>query len=161
MQNEDFIKACQHADFLLKHSQLLVTSYHHWTGLHLIETTDDVVKSLRDLPYPVASHNGDRDPLFNYANHQALSLFKMTPEEMLSLPSRYSAEPILREARSEFLHQVSTHGFVDDYSGVRIAKDGAKFLIERATVWNVINVQSHEYYGQAVIIWTAHSLLKV
>jgi hypothetical protein len=157
MQNEDFIKACQHPDFLLKQSRLLVTSYHHWTGLHLIETSSDEVTTLRDAPYAVASHNCDDDPLFNYANHQALALFKMKPAEILSLPSRYSAEPMLREARADFLHQVATYGFVDNYSGVRIAKDGSRFLIEQATVWNVIDVQSHEYYGQAVIIkaWKA------
>ncbi len=64
---------------------------------------------------------------------------------------------MLREARADFLHQVATYGFVDNYSGVRIAKDGSRFLIEQATVWNVIDVQSHEYYGQAVIIkaWKA------
>jgi PAS domain-containing protein len=158
MQNEDSIKACQHPDFLLRQSQLLVTSYHHWTGLHLIERSNDVVQSLRDASYAVASHNTDKDPLFNYANHQALVLFKMTPEEMLSMPSRYSAEPMLREARSTFLNQVATNGFVDNYSGVRVAKDGSRFLIERATVWNVIDVQSHQYYGQAVIIWTSRAL---
>jgi hypothetical protein len=64
---------------------------------------------------------------------------------------------MLREARAEFLHQVSTHGYIDNYSGVRIAKDGSRFLIEQATVWNVIDVQSHENHGQAVIIkaWKA------
>jgi len=158
MQNEDFIKACQHPDFLLKQSQLLVTSYHHWTGLNLIDGLDaDLVQALQKAPYAVASHNADADPLFNYANQQAFQLFRMQPEDMLALPSRYSAEPMLREARAEFLHQVATHGYIDDYSGVRIAKDGSRFLIEQATVWNVIDVQNHEYYGQAVMIeaWKA------
>ena len=157
MQNEDFIKACQQPEFLLKQSQLLVASYHHWTGMDLVEASNDVVEILRNAPHAVASHNCDDDPLFNYANDQALSLFKMAPLEMLSLPSRYSAEPMLREARADFLDQVATHGFVDNYSGVRIAKDGSRFLIEQAMVWNVIDVQSHEYYGQAVIIkaWKA------
>lgn len=158
MQNEDFIKACQHPDFLLKQSQLLVTSYHHWTGLNLIETSSiDLVQALQKAPYAVASHNVDVDPLFNYANQQALQLFRMPAEDMLALPSRYSAEPMLREARAEFLHKVATYGFVDNYSGVRIAKDGSRFLIEQATVWNVIDVQNHEDHGQAVIIkaWKA------
>jgi PAS domain S-box-containing protein len=158
MQNEDFIKACQHPDFLLKQSQLLVTSYHHWSGLNLIDDSDaDHVKALQNAPYAVASHNADVDPLFNYANQQALQLFGMQAEDMLGLPSRYSAEAMLREARAEFLHQVSTHGYIDDYSGVRIAKDGSRFLIEQATVWNVIDIKTKEYFGQAVIIkaWNA------
>lgn len=158
MQNEDFIKACQQPDFLLKQSQLLVTSYHHWTGLNLIDDSDgDLVQVLQNAPYAVASHNADADPLFNYANQQALHLFGMQAEDMLALPSRYSAETMLREARAEFLHQVATHGYIDDYSGVRIAKDGSRFLIEQATVWNVIDIKTKEHFGQAVIIkaWKA------
>lgn len=158
MQNEDFIKACQHPDFLLKQSQLLVSSYHHWSGLNLIDDSDaDLVQVLQNAPYAVASHNADADPLFNYANQQALQLFGMQAEDMLGLPSRYSAETMLREARAEFLHQVSTHGYIDNYSGVRIAKDGSRFLIEQATVWNVIDIKTKEHFGQAVIIkaWKA------
>lgn len=158
MQNEDFIKACQHPVFLLNQSHLLVTSYHYWTGLNLLEASDaELVQALQKAPYAVASHNSDVDPLFNYANHRALQLFGMQAEDMLSLPSRYSAEPMLREARAEFLHQVATHGYIDDYSGVRIAKDGSRFLIEQATVWNVIDIKTKEHFGQAVIIkaWKA------
>jgi hypothetical protein len=64
---------------------------------------------------------------------------------------------MLREARAEFLHQVATNGYIDDYSGVRIAKDGSRFLIEQATVWNVIDIETKEHFGQAVIIkaWKA------
>ena len=157
METQDFIKACLHPDFLLKQTRLLVTSYHHWTGLDLLNTSQDAVSDLNHFPYAVASHNKSNDPLFNYANHQALALFKMTSEEMLGLPSRYSAEPMLREARAEFLYQVATHGFVDNYSGVRIAKDASRFLIEQATVWNVIDIATKEYFGQAVVIkaWKA------
>jgi hypothetical protein len=142
----------------LKQSQLLVTSYHHWTGLNLIDGLDaDLVQALQKAPYAVASHNADADPLFNYANQQAFQLFRMQPEDMLALPSRYSAEPMLREARAEFLHQVATHGYIDNYSGVRIAKDGSRFLIEQATVWNVMDIKTKEHFGQAVIIkaWKA------
>jgi PAS domain S-box-containing protein len=158
MQNEDFIKACQHPDFLLNQSHLIVASYHYWTGLNLIEASSgEIVQALQKAPYAVASHNADVDPLFNYANQQALKLFGMQAEDMLSLPSRYSAQPMLREARAEFLHQVATHGYIDNYSGVRIAKDGSRFLIEQATVWNVIDIKTKENLGQAVIIkaWNA------
>jgi len=41
---------------------------------------------------------------------------------------------------------VARQGYIDDYSGVRIAKSGRRFLIERATVWNLGEV---EYQGQA------------
>jgi hypothetical protein len=36
---------------------------------------------------------------------------------------------------------------------VRIAKDGSRFLIEQATVWNVVDVTKPEnVLGQAVVI---------
>ena len=62
-------------------------------------------------------------------------------------------EARLREARAEFLHQVARHGFIENYSGVRIAKDGSRFLIEQATVWNVVDIAlPSDVLGQAVLI---------
>ncbi|HSI23983.1 MAG TPA: MEKHLA domain-containing protein [Methylotenera sp.] len=150
------------AEFLLQHTQLLMQSYRHWTGKALIAASDDVVQSLLTAPFAVASHDTQADPVFNYANHQVLALFKMSADEMLRLPSRYSAEPILREVRAEFLEQVANNGFVDNYSGIRIAKDGSRFLIEQATVWNLIDVHQAQpkqaVLGQAVLIKKWHRL---
>jgi PAS domain-containing protein len=101
----------------------------------------------------VASHIASHDPQFNYANLAALALFKMRDDEFLGLPSRYSAEPMLREQRAAFLGEVTANGFVQNYSGVRIAKDGSRFLIEQATVWNVVDIaQPENVLGQAVVI---------
>jgi PAS domain-containing protein len=159
MQANSFLENYRQAAFLARHSRLLMASYQHWTGESLGVANDDVTHALMHAPYAVASHAAENDPKFNYANHQALALFKMMPEEMLGLPSRYSAEPMLREARADFLYQVSTHGFIENYSGVRIAKDGSRFLIEQATVWNVVDVMSpKKVLGQAVIIKAWHTL---
>ncbi|MCF8158781.1 MAG: MEKHLA domain-containing protein [Burkholderiaceae bacterium] len=164
MHANPFLDHYHQATFLERHSHLLMTSYHHWTGEQLIahhKLTDskDAVQSLLDTPFAIASHQAGEDPMFNYANHQALALFKMLPEDMLGLPSRYSAEPMLREARAEFLYQVSTHGFIENYSGVRIAKDGTRFLIEEATVWNVVDVAlPKQVLGQGVIIKAWHAI---
>ena len=159
MQLNPFLEAYRQAAFLLRHSHLLMTSYQHWTGEALVVANDDVTHALMHAQFAVASHAVADDPMFNYANHQALALFKMAPEEMLGLPSRYSAEAMLREARADFLYQVSTHGFIENYSGVRIAKDGSRFLIEQATVWNVVDVSlPKQVLGQAVIIKAWHAL---
>ena len=159
MQSNPFLDDYQQAAFLARHSHLLMTSYQHWMGEPLIQNGGDAAKVLMDAPFAIASHQAGEDPLFNYANHQALALFKMVPEEMLGLPSRYSAEAMLREARAEFLHQVAKHGFIENYAGVRIAKDGSRFLIEQATVWNVVDVSSpKQVLGQAVIIKAWHAL---
>ena len=153
MQNNPFLTAYRQADFLQRQTQLLLQSYQHWTGQRLIPDADDAVQTLMQLPFAVASHQASDDPQFNYANHAALALFKMRDEELLGLPSRYSAEPMLREARAEFLHQVARHGFIENYSGVRIAKDGSRFLIEQATVWNVVDIAlPSDVLGQAVLI---------
>lgn len=159
MQLNPFLEAYRQAAFLKHHSHLLMTSYQHWTGEALVVANDDVTHALMHAPFAVASHAVADDPMFNYANHQALALFKMAPEEMLGLPSRYSAEAMLRQARADFLYQVSTHGFIENYSGVRIAKDGSRFLIEQATVWNVVDVSlPKQVLGQAVIIKAWHAL---
>lgn len=146
-------------NFLAHQTRLLCASYQHWTGLHLIEATGasvDTVQQLFDAPYAVASHDVEADPLFNYANRQAQQLFGMCWEEIIGLPSRYSAEPMAREERAGLLERVSSHGYVDDYSGIRIAKDGTRFMINNATVWNVLDATGI-YCGQGVFIkqWIA------
>ena len=145
--------------FLYAQTKILCDSYRHWTALELIEQSADIsslAQSLFTAPYAVASHDTQADPLFNYANRQAQCLFGMHWDEIIGLPSRYSAEPMNREARAVLLDRVARHGYVDDYSGVRIAKDGSRFMIRNATVWNLLDA-SGEYCGQAALIldWTA------
>ena len=35
------------------------------------------------------------------------------------------------------LEQAKTQGYISDYQGVRISRTGKRFLVERATVWNI------------------------
>jgi hypothetical protein len=53
------------------------------------------------------------------------------------------------------LAEVAAHGFIDNYSGIRISKMGRRFRIEQATVWNLVN-ESGEAQGQAATFrqWT-------
>lgn len=145
-------------DFLARQTRILCTSYQHWTGLQLIDAASDSAKALQqlfDAPFAVASHDAQPDPIFNYANNQALQLFGMTWQEITQLPSRYSAEEMDRVERARLLERVTKYGFVDDYSGMRIAKGGTRFTIHNATVWNLLD-ENGEYCGQAVLIrdWT-------
>jgi len=163
MQNNPFLQQYLQREFLIQHTQRLISSYQHWLSKPLLPMADaqDPVPALMHAPYAIASHAQADDPCFNYVNLRALALFKMTPEQMLGLPSRYSAEPMLREARANFLARVAQQGFVEDYAGVRIAQDGSRFEIQGATVWNVIDVQQPELgvLGQAVIIRSIRPLL--
>jgi PAS domain S-box-containing protein len=154
----DEMTTTEELEFLARHTRLLCDSYRHWTGMRLIEhdpQSPEGVRELLEAPFAVASHNTQDDPVFNYANNAALRLFGMTREEMMGLPSRYSAEPMAREERAHLLERVAQNGYVDDYSGIRIAKSGLRFVIRNAVVWNVIDEQGI-YKGQAALIrdWT-------
>lgn len=136
--------------FLDRHSRILADSYRHWTGKPLLDS-EPTAEALFHAPFALLSHGTETDPLFNYANARALMLFGMRWEDIIGLPSRYSAEPMLREAREALLARVAAHGYVDDYSGVRIAKDGRRFTIRNATVWNLLDAYGRPY-GQAAMI---------
>lgn len=135
--------------FLARHSRILADSYLYWTGKTLSNEVSPA--ALFDAPFALLSHGTEPDPLFNYANRRALVLFGMTWEEIVGLPSRYSAESMLREDRERLLERVTRHGYVDDYSGVRIARDGSRFMIHEATVWNLRD-ENGLPYGQAAMI---------
>jgi len=80
----------------------------------------------------------------------ALELFGMDFAAFTRLPSRFSAEPLLREERALLLERVARDGFIDDYSGIRIAASGRRFRIERATVWNLVDAAGMRH-GQAAM----------
>lgn len=141
-------------DYLARQTRILCTSYQRWTGLQLINTamdSPDAAYQLFNAPFAIVSHDTQADPVFNYANQQALKLFGMSWDEITRLPSRYSAEPMAREERSDLLERVTRNGYVDDYSGIRIAKDGTRFIIRNATVWSLLDNEGI-YHGQAALI---------
>ncbi len=137
-----------------RHVALLCSSYTHWTGLHLIPpaiSAEDAVSELMAGPYAVVSHDTAADPIFNYANYCALELFEMDSASFTRLPSRLSAEAVNQEKRGKALDEVAKHGFVQGYSGVRIASSGRKFLIRDTTIWNLVDAQG-VFHGQAALI---------
>lgn len=138
--------------FLREHAELLCASYRHWTGRDLLAGvgSSDVGRALYEAPFVVASHGTGPDPVFNYGNRKALELWETDWPTFTAMPSRLSAEPVEQTERSRFMAQVSALGFVDDYSGIRISTRGRRFLIRRATVWNVVDGRG-EYRGQAVM----------
>jgi hypothetical protein len=138
---------------VVEHVGLLISSYHRFTGRYLLSpglNVNERVQALWDAPFVVASHDTQADPVFNYGNQAALTLFEMTREQFTSLPSRLSAEPMLREERQALLERVRRFGFIDDYCGVRISASGRRFRIERATVWSLIDENGADR-GQAVM----------
>lgn len=140
--------------WLKRHVALLQSSYRHWTGQDLIPPEISATGApawLENAPFGVVSHDTSADPVFNYANRQALTLFEYHRDTFTRLPSRLSAEAPLREEREALLQRVSAHGYIGDYSGIRIAASGRRFLIQQATVWNLLD-EAGQPYGQAALI---------
>jgi hypothetical protein len=128
--------------FVLDHSILLSTSYKRLTGHDLAESGLAGIalpQALFDAPFALVSHGTEPDPIFNYGNRTALTLFEMTWEEFTRLPSRLSAEPVHRDERQRLMDEVTRNGFIADYQGIRVSKNGRRFYIENAIVWNLID----------------------
>ena len=141
---------CNANNYYEKHIALLLNSYQTLLGKPLLtlEGGESIGQQVFEANFALLSHNTDPDPLFTYANRFALDLFEFSWTEFIGMPSRFSAEPILQAERTQLLARVTAQGFIDDYSGVRIAKSGKRFLIQQAVVWNVYD-PSGNYYGQA------------
>lgn len=139
---------------LMTHIALLRNSYQHWLGRPLMPADIDdqaAVAWLDTASFGLVSHGIEADPVFNYANRTALQLFEMSWAQFTQLPSRLSAGPVEREERARLLARVARDGYIDDYSGIRIAASGRRFMIRNATVWNLLDEQG-AYYGQAALI---------
>ncbi len=100
-------------------------------------TTLEQAERLFHSPFVMASHGLQNDPILNYGNQAALDLWEMNWEHFTQTPSRLTAEPVNREERGRMLEQARTRGYISDYRGVRISRSGKRFLVERATVWNI------------------------
>ena len=140
-------------DFQSEHAGLLGSSFFRlldrelapgFNGLSAVQ----FAQSLFESPAVVVSHGTQADPIFNYANQAALDLFEMDWESFTQLPSRKSAEPLNRQERARLLDAVTSQGFIDDYSGVRISSQGRRFLIPKAIVWNLVD-EANGLVGQA------------
>ena len=128
----------------VEHAEWLRRTFHALTGRDLIDPTlspEAAAEALFHAPFVVLSHNADPDPLLTYGNRAALDLFALTWEELIQMPSRLTAEAPNRAERARLLAQVATLGYIDDYAGVRISHTGRRFLIQRATVWNLTDDQ--------------------
>lgn len=138
-------------NYLLEHATLLANSFYKHKGHRLIKNNGNNAMQAKELfqaKFAVLSHTGNDDPIFNYANQTALELLEFDWDELITLPSKLSAEPINQAEREKLLQQVSVKGYIDDYHGVRISKTGKRFEIRHAIVWNLID-DNEKYQGQA------------
>jgi len=120
-----------------------------------LEKNKDLLSSFDECLLPIASH--DTNGFFNYLNKAALSLFKVTKDQVIGRSTTMTAPKSEQKQRNELLNQVNSHGFIDNYKGIRVTSDGELFQIEDATIWNVVDKNSHKM-GQAVIIYKSNKL---
>jgi hypothetical protein len=144
--------------YLADHVQLLRSSLRALTGRDLLEKDCPPAEAARQIfhaPFALLSHNAAADPLLTYGNRTVLDLFELTWEELTVMPSRRTAEPLNREERARLLARAAANGFIDDYAGVRISKNGRRFQIENVVIWNLTDVQG-AFCGQAAMFakWT-------
>jgi hypothetical protein len=132
------------ADWMNPHviqwSQYLLDSYAYWLKQELISrcgTPVEQAEYLFNSAFIVASHGTEKDPLLNYGNRAALSLWAMDWQQFIQTPSRLTAESNNREERAEVLEKVKVQGYISDYRGVRISKTGKRFLADPIVIWNI------------------------
>ena len=142
-----------HGEPVIAHTQLMARSLRHWTGRDLLPGLFNPLGLARyvfEAPFVLVSHGTETDPVLNYGNQAALALWEMSWDEFTRTPSRLTAEAPNREERARLLDAVTSRGFIDDYSGVRISKNGRRFRISNATVWNLIS-EDGKSCGQAAM----------
>ncbi len=135
---------------LQSHSALLLNNYYHYFGAELIEPRNHETEQLMAAPFAVLSHGSQEDPIFNYGNTTAQTLFEMDWATLTALPSRLSAEPMHREERQQLLNEVTTKGYSANYRGIRISASGRRFYIDSARIWTLRNLSGTQI-GQAAM----------
>ncbi len=131
----------------------MARSLKHWTGRELLPgdfSPGELAEKVFRAPFVLVSHGVEPDPVLNFGNATALALWEMSWSELTHTPSRLTAEAPNREERAQLLAAVTQHGFIDDYSGVRISRSGRRFRITQATVWNLLD-EGDNYSGQAAL----------
>lgn len=119
---------------------LLTDSHRRLVGRPLVaDETADAAWLYAEAPFAVLAHDTCADPLFIYANRAAQAAFGYEWDEIVGLPSRFSAEAPDRAERQRLLDAVARDGFVADYSGIRIAKSGRRFAITDGRVWQLVD----------------------
>ena len=127
-------------------------SYKEKTGEKLLEGTlmvQEASEALFKASFVCASH--DAEDVFNYGNQAALSLWGLSWNDFVGMPSTKSAEEddSIQSERRELLDKAAENGVIRDYSGVRQASDGRKFRVDGATVWTITDREGNKT-GQAV-----------
>jgi MEKHLA domain len=151
--NSEIAEPNESNSFLCEHASIILASYERLLSVPLLPNQSELnsyeaAKCMYYLPIAVLSHNAAADPIFNYANAKALELFDFSWTEFTQLPSRLSAEVLQQAKREQLLADVREQGYITGYEGIRITKDGLRFIIKNTTIWDLVD-STGKYAGQA------------
>ncbi|BAC09016.1 MEKHLA domain-containing protein [Thermosynechococcus vestitus] len=145
----------------LQQARRICVSFQRWTGRSLLPyPAEDDCSLGQQLFYwsqPVLSHGSEADPILNYGNQAALTLWEYPWLNWVRLPSRFTAEPMAQAERAALLAQADRQGYADNYSGIRISRTGRRFRIENACIWTVLD-EAGNRVGQAATFDQWHFL---
>jgi len=127
---------------------LIADSFERLLRRPLVPHGEDMVTALWEAPCAIVAHGIEADPVFFFGNRVALAAFECDAAGFTTMPSRLSAEEMLRDERQGLLDRVTRDGFIDDYGGLRVSATGRRFRIDDAVVWNLIDAQGARH-GQA------------
>jgi len=85
--------------WVIEWTQYLLDSYAHWLKRELIPrqgATLEQAERLFTCPFVVVSHGLQDDPILNYGNRTALTLWEMDWDQLTETPSRQTALSIVR-----------------------------------------------------------------
>ncbi len=125
---------------IIRWSQILIENFNQLLDKDLIapvNTPEQLAQTLFNAPFVVVSHGTQADPILNYGNQMALQLWSISWNELVTTPSRLTAEPVNQYVRAQMLEQAAKQGYIDNYQGIRISRTGQRFLIEQAIIWNL------------------------
>lgn len=141
---------------VIAQSARLIASFHACVGRNLISASSDEAENAKALftaPFALLSHGMQDDPVLNYGNQTALTLWEMDFTRFTQMPSRLTAEPMLREERQRLLETAALKGYIDNYAGIRISASGQRFHISNVILWTVTDAHGMKC-GQAAVFDT-------
>ena len=124
-------------------AELLLASHLEAFGQALVaETPGEQSRLCRCLKlfrcgFPVLAHGTGDDPRLTYANAAALQLWETNWEALIGLPSRCTAPEEEQKERRSALVQAKRLEAMTGYSGIRVSRNGRRFMIRNARIWTL------------------------
>jgi hypothetical protein len=98
--------------------------------------------------FPVLAHGTEDDPKLTYANAASLQLWETNWNNLIDMPSRLTAPTTEQAERSSALGQAQRLHAVQNCRGIRISRQGRRFMINNARIWTLWDAEERAC-GQA------------